>query len=43
LIGKFSRRARDKQLVLITGIGTVTGFPMDLDFRMVVSRIRFKE
>jgi hypothetical protein len=43
LIGKFNRRVRDKQLVLITDIGTVTGFPKDLDFRMVVSRIRFKE
>jgi hypothetical protein len=28
---------------LKAGTATVTGFPMELDFRVVVSRIRFKE
>jgi len=43
LYKKLSRRTRDKQFVLKSGTGTVTGFPMELDFRVVVSRIRFKE
>jgi hypothetical protein len=33
LFGKFSRRVQDNSWFLNTGIGTVTGFPMDLGFQ----------
>jgi hypothetical protein len=40
---KFSRRALDKQLVLVTDIETVQGFPMDLGFRgMLLSGLDFR-
>jgi len=42
LLGKLSRRALDKQLVLIKGIELFPVFPMDLGFQEFFLRIGFQ-
>jgi hypothetical protein len=42
LFGKFSRRALINSWLGLRGIGTVTGFPMDLGFRMFFPDLDFR-
>jgi hypothetical protein len=42
IVWKIRQEVTDRQLFRIRGIGTVTGFPMDLGFRMFFPELDFR-